>query len=263
MKELESKRIDSPDEVRKLVDKGKVDILRVGDRTVGRTHFEAGWKWSQHVKPLVGTDLCEQPHLGYCEAGKMRVVMKDGTTKEFGPGELFYIAPGHDAEILGNDEFVALDFLGSENYAKQAGADPKSLAKRFLLEVYGEGKVELLDELCADTFQTHDPLLGKLDRNGVREAVQTYRKAFPDLKFQIESVISEGDKVSTFWRASGTHKGSFLGQSATNKKASVEGVTVGRISGGKLVEDWTQYDVLSLFQQLGLSMDAGLAQAAE
>jgi quercetin dioxygenase-like cupin family protein len=115
---LEVKSLNSPDESRPFVDKGKADIVKVGDATVGRTVFEPGWRWSEHIKPIAGTDSCQSNHTGYCISGRMKVVMDDGEEAEIGPGDAFVISPGHDAWIVGDEPCVALDFSGMAEYAK-------------------------------------------------------------------------------------------------------------------------------------------------
>jgi quercetin dioxygenase-like cupin family protein len=117
---LEAKSLDSPDETRPFVDKGKADIVTVGGVTVGRGVFEPGWRWSEHVKPLAGTDSCQAAHTGYILSGRMGVAMDDGSEAEVGPGEAFVISPGHDAWTVGDEPCVALDFSGMEQYAKQS-----------------------------------------------------------------------------------------------------------------------------------------------
>jgi quercetin dioxygenase-like cupin family protein len=116
---LDSKSLDQPDETRPMQDnKGKVDIVELGGVTVGRAVFEPGWKWSEHVKPIAGTDSCQAAHTGYVISGRMKVVMDDGTEGEVGPGDAMVIAPGHDAWIIGDEPCVALDFSGASDYAK-------------------------------------------------------------------------------------------------------------------------------------------------
>ena len=115
---LEIKSLDSPDETRPFTDKGKADLVSVGGATVGRAVFEAGWRWSEHVKPIAGTDSCQAGHTGYCLSGRMKVVMDDGEEAEIGPGDAFVISPGHDAWIVGDEACVALDFSGMADYAK-------------------------------------------------------------------------------------------------------------------------------------------------
>jgi hypothetical protein len=86
--------------------------------TVGRGVFEPGWRWSQHVKPIAGTDSCQTAHLGYVVSGRMHIVMDDGGESECGPGDAVHIAPGHDAWIVGDEACVFIDFGQIQNYAK-------------------------------------------------------------------------------------------------------------------------------------------------
>ena len=76
---LEVKNFDSPDEVRPFEGKGKADVVVVAGQTIGRGTFEPGWRWSENVKPIAGTDSCQVSHLGYVLSGRMRVFMNDGT----------------------------------------------------------------------------------------------------------------------------------------------------------------------------------------
>ncbi len=116
---LEAKSLDSPDETRPFVDKGKTDVVNVGGVTVGRGVFEPGWRWSEHVKPIAGTESCQSPHTGYVLSGGMRVRMDDGAEAEVGPGDAFVIEPGHDAWVVGDEPCVLLDFSGMAEYAKR------------------------------------------------------------------------------------------------------------------------------------------------
>jgi hypothetical protein len=111
---------DLRDETRPFPRKGKADIVVISGRTVGRGEFELGWRWSENVKPIAGTDLCQEPHLGYIVSGRMRVVMDDRTARETGPGDVVSIRPGHDAEIIGDGTCVFIDFTGFESYAKRS-----------------------------------------------------------------------------------------------------------------------------------------------
>jgi len=116
---IEVKNFDSPDETRPFKGKGQADVVVVGGRTIGRGVFEPGWRWSENVKPIAGTESCQALHLGYVLSGRMRVVMDDGTEGEAGPGDVVSIAPGHDAEIVGDERCVIIDFSGFESYAKE------------------------------------------------------------------------------------------------------------------------------------------------
>jgi hypothetical protein len=118
MAAVELKDFDSPDEVRPFEGKGKADVVNVGGRVVGRGTFEPGWRWSDNVKPIAKTDSCEVSHLGYCVSGRMRVQMDDGSEGEIGPGQVVAIPPGHDAEVVGNEPCVLIDFGEFGDYAK-------------------------------------------------------------------------------------------------------------------------------------------------
>ena len=117
---LEAKNLDTPDETRKF-EHGEIRIVNVAGATVGRAVFNPGWKWSNDVKPIAGTDSCQAPHTGYVVSGRMHVVMDDGTEGDVGPGDAMVISPGHDAWIVGDEPCVVLDWSGSANYAKPAG----------------------------------------------------------------------------------------------------------------------------------------------
>ena len=122
---LEVKNFQNPDETRPFKDKGQAEIVSLGDgtiggATIGRLTLEPGWRWSEHVKPIAGTESCEAPHMAYVVSGRMKIVMDDGTEAEVGPGDAAVIPPGHDAWTLGDEACVMVDFGGMENYAKQS-----------------------------------------------------------------------------------------------------------------------------------------------
>src|SRR3712207_1649092 len=96
-----------------------MEVVTLGATTVGRATFEPGWKWSSNVKPIAGTDSCQVSHLGYVESGRMRVFMDDGSEGEVNPGDVFAIPPGHDAEVIGDEPCVLLDFGEFGDYAKR------------------------------------------------------------------------------------------------------------------------------------------------
>lgn len=131
MEKMTIKKLGSPDETRPFP-KGRGEIFRLEDRTVGRGVFEPGWKWSECLKSIAGTESCEAAHLGYVTSGRMRIRMDDGQEDEMGPGDFVMIPPGHDAWVVGNETCVVLDFSGFEHYAqrapeagRQAGAQPE------------------------------------------------------------------------------------------------------------------------------------------
>ena len=120
MGKMERKSFDNPEETRSI-DKGKIDVVKLGDVTAMRVRFEPGWRWSECVKPVVGTASCQVGHLMHVVSGRMEVRMDDGAEVEFGPGDVGVIPPGHDAWIIGDETFVGIDFQGGAVYAKPQG----------------------------------------------------------------------------------------------------------------------------------------------
>jgi hypothetical protein len=107
------------DERREFQGLGHLDVLKLGEHTVGVATFEPGWRWSTNVKPIAGTDSCQAPHLSYVVSGRMMIRSDDGTEVEVGPGQVVSITPGHDAWIIGDEACVQVDFIGAGNYAKK------------------------------------------------------------------------------------------------------------------------------------------------
>jgi mannose-6-phosphate isomerase-like protein (cupin superfamily) len=118
MSELEGKAFDSPDEVREFKANGRVELVHLDSGPVGKGTFEPGWKWSNDVKPLAGTDSCQVAHVGYVLSGRMTVRMDDGSEHEYQPGEAFNMPPGHDAWTVGDEPCVLVDFGGLKGYAQ-------------------------------------------------------------------------------------------------------------------------------------------------
>ena len=116
---VEMKSFDSPDETR-APDKTKVDVVHLGGTSAGRATFQPGWKWSECIKPVVGTDSCQARHVGTVVSGRLHVAHEDGTEGDVGPGDVYVIEPGHDAWVLGDEPFVAYEFESktASDYAK-------------------------------------------------------------------------------------------------------------------------------------------------
>src|SRR2546423_10197727 len=117
---LEAKTLGQPEETRTF-DNGEIAIVNVTGVTIGRAPFKPGWRWSNDVKPIAGTDSCMAPHTGYVISGRLHVKMDDGSEAEAGPGDAFVVSPGHDAWVAGDQPCVLLDWSGSADYAKSTG----------------------------------------------------------------------------------------------------------------------------------------------
>ena len=114
---IEKKNWDSPDETR-TPDKTKVEVVRLGDTTAARFTFQPGWRWSECIKPVAKTDSCQVEHIGYVVSGTLHIVHDDGTEGEATVGDVYRIAPGHDAWVVGDEPAVFVEFQGAANYAK-------------------------------------------------------------------------------------------------------------------------------------------------
>jgi mannose-6-phosphate isomerase-like protein (cupin superfamily) len=111
------KRFETPDEVVSF-EKGRFEKITLGGVTIGRATYEPGWKWSTHIGSKTGAALCQVEHVGLVVSGRATAAMQDGTIIEMRAGDLFYIPPGHDSWVIGDEEYVSLHFLGAENYAR-------------------------------------------------------------------------------------------------------------------------------------------------
>jgi quercetin dioxygenase-like cupin family protein len=117
--ELQKGSFDAPDEQRDASGKGTIEIVRLDGLTATRATFQPGWRWSEHVKPLAGTDSCQVLHLGTVLSGQIHVVMDDGTEADAGPGDVYVIPAGHDAWVVGNEPLTFIDVSAQmEGYAQ-------------------------------------------------------------------------------------------------------------------------------------------------
>lgn len=116
---VESKPFDSPDETR-TPNKTRIDVVRLSSATAARLTMEPGWKWSECIKPVAGTDSCQARHVGVVQSGTLHVTHEDGSEVELAPGDAYVIEPGHDAWVSGDEQFVGFEFesRSAEEYAR-------------------------------------------------------------------------------------------------------------------------------------------------
>jgi class 3 adenylate cyclase len=117
MARLQRKNLRHPDELRPL-GRGTLELVELGDATIGRVTYQPGWRWSEDLKPLVGTDLCEIHHVGFVVQGTLRVLMADGSTVDLQREDVFEVPPGHDAWVVGDESFIAVDSRGRRFFGK-------------------------------------------------------------------------------------------------------------------------------------------------
>ena len=126
----------------------------------------------------------------------------------------------------------------------------KRTAHRLLDALWNQEDFAVVNALIASDYDGHS----STEINGPEGAIEfvpMLRNAFPDLQFRIEDQIAEGDKVVTRWSMSGTHKREFQGMPATGRRMSITGITIFRIANDKVIEGWTNEDLLGFYQQIG------------
>jgi quercetin dioxygenase-like cupin family protein len=110
------KRFETPDEVRRF-QKGRFEVVQIAGCTIGRATYEPGWKWSEHIGKSMHKASCEVEHVGIVLAGRAVAAMGDGRIVEMRAGDIFYIAPGHDSWVVGDEPYVSLHLMGAGAYA--------------------------------------------------------------------------------------------------------------------------------------------------
>ena len=113
----EQKTFAAPDETREF-EHGQLDLVRIGESDIGRLTLQPGWRWSEHVKPIAGTDWCEAPHFQFHVSGRLRIRMSDGSEFDATAGDVTALPAGHDAWVVGDEPVVVVDWWGASNYAR-------------------------------------------------------------------------------------------------------------------------------------------------
>ena len=116
---VERRDFSSPDETR-TPEKATVELVNLGGGQIGRYTFQPGWRWSECIKPVVGTESCQLEHIGYVVSGRLRASHEDGSEGEVGPGDVYRILPGHDGWVVGEEPAVLVEFQGASTFAKPA-----------------------------------------------------------------------------------------------------------------------------------------------
>jgi len=140
--------------------------------------------------------------------------------------------------------------------------NPKELINRFVEELWNERRLDVADAIFAKDCVTHQLQSGApaaavpRGPEAIKEHVAGWITSFPDLRFTIDQMLSEGDRVATQLLMEGTHQGAWMGIPATGKKMQIRMFTVHRVVQSKIVEDWVLVESLGFFQQLGVLPDA-------
>ena len=131
----------------------------------------------------------------------------------------------------------------------------KTKVRRLLEEGFGQGKVDVVDEVLRSDFVCYDPNSEAGEIRGadtIKGEIEYFRTAAPDLTYTVEDQVAEGDKVVSRYRVSGTHQGEFFGVPGTGNRVEFTGIQIDRFDeSGKMVEEWPEYDLLGAMRQIG------------
>jgi steroid delta-isomerase-like uncharacterized protein len=131
--------------------------------------------------------------------------------------------------------------------------DNKAIVRRLYKEVWNQRRLEVVDELISPSHALNDPIASdsQIGPELYKRRVVDLTTSFPDLRFTIEDMIAEKEKIVACWTITGTHKGEFMDIPATGRKVSVEGITIHLIKNGKILDSYARWDALGLMRQLG------------
>src|SRR5215204_3990942 len=142
----------------------------------------------------------------------------------------------------------------------------KEKMRRVLEEAFGQGKVEIMDQVLHSDFVCWDPNSEAGEIRGadtIKGEIEYFRNAVPDLTYTVEDQIAEGNEVVSRWKASGTHQGEFFGVPGSGERIEMSGIQIDRFDeSGKLVEEWPEYDLLGAMKQMGAMPEAGQEEQA-
>jgi steroid delta-isomerase-like uncharacterized protein len=135
----------------------------------------------------------------------------------------------------------------------------KGIVRQQEEELFTQGNLDAGDEVYAPDYVGHDPSISEDVRGlqAAKRAAAEYRQAFPDLRVSVEDLIAEGDRVAARLRFRGTHLGELDGIAPTGRRVDCTGIVLSRIEGGKIAEDWANFDDLGMMRQLGLIPEPG------
>ena len=143
-------------------------------------------------------------------------------------------------------------------------ASNKAIVRPLYDEVWNKRRLELVDEIISPSHALHDPNLtgSAVGPEAYKRQVSRFIAAFPDLRFTIEDIVGENEKLAVSWTISGTHKSEFMGVPATNKKVSVHGITIHHFVNAKIMDSYVSWDAWGMMQQLGVVPALGESKAS-
>ena len=154
--------------------------------------------------------------------------------------------------------FLLVCLLACSGASAETPDDRKAVAHRVYDEILSQGKFEVADEIYASDFVNHG-LSSDATLKQDQEAARGWRAAAPDLRTTVQMMLAEGELVTVLWVGEGTNTGVGNGLPATGKRVRARGITIFRISGGRIREEWSEFDMGGLLLRLGLLVPAAPA----
>lgn len=176
MAKLQRRPFGEADDVRE-VPFGRIETYDLGELRVGRSVLEPGWRWSESIKPIARTELCEFHHIGHCVAGACRITMRGGAELLIEAGQFYEVPPGHDAWVVGDEPWVTIDWSPSTAFAAgEGGGYDRIVATLLMTDIVDSTRLarELGDARWRDLLARHDQVVRvQLDRYRGREVTTT------------------------------------------------------------------------------------------
>ncbi len=176
MPRLQHKPLAKPEQVRRF-EHGRIEIVSLDEWVVSNITFEPGWRWSKDVRPIVGTEWCENRHLGVVLQGRFHVELEDGTSTEFQAGDVYEMPPGHDAWVVGDETFLSYEFASGRIYALAPDDEGNRRVATLLFTDIVDSTAELArlgDRAWREVLIRHNEVVrGALDQFRGREVVTT------------------------------------------------------------------------------------------
>lgn len=273
MARLQRRDLAKPEEVRSFP-LGRVEIFELDDVVVGRTIWEPGWRWSEQVKPIAGTALCEYHHVGYSISGLFRVQMPDGIEMEIPPNHVYEIPPGHDGWVVGDEPWVAIDWAGLRSFAKPLASSGERVVTTLLFTdiVDSTATAERLGEAAWRQLlaQHNERCRWELDRFRGREVSTTgdgFLAVFDGAERSVlcaRAICAAGAEIGLMIR-SGIHTGEveLVPGNVRGLAVHIASRVVALAGPGEVVVSWTTRDLLAgtaiTFEDRGLHELKGLS----
>lgn len=143
-------------------------------------------------------------------------------------------------------------------------ADARTIVRSLYEEVWNKRRLELVDEIISPSHALHDPNLtgSAVGPEAYKRQISRFITGIPDLRFTLEDIVGEREKLAVAWTISGSHKGEFMGIPATDKKVAIDGITIHHLVNEKIMDSYVSWDVWGLMQQLGVVPALGAPKAA-